>query len=239
MNPSHYLFGVALCAAIAGPASAGLVVVFDDGSGLSAEAEFTLLGAGDEIEIRLKNTSTSIPMGFSNSDQILTGLSWDFNVTGYPDVPEIISGTVIVGPSSTAYFDTGTYGPGTDISGEWGFGNMNGTGALVNFVSGNAAQGTPFGGPNLDGPSNVDGPQGGLVSANGIPLGGLGAIEDEVIITIQLSAALSSELDIFGELGIARVEFGSDAHFIDTVVPAPGAAALLAAGGLLAGRRRR
>jgi len=239
MNQMHRLIGAALCAAVAGSAHAGLVVVFDDGSGLSAEAEFTLLGAGDEIEIRLKNTSTAIPNGFGSSDQILTGISWDFGDIGFPGIPTILSGSVIVGPTSSADFDAGIFGPGSDISGEWGYGNEDGTGALANFVSANTAQGTPFGGPNLDGPASVDGPQGGLISAlASVPLGGNGAVTDEIIITIQISHALSSELEIFGELGKARIEFGSDAHFIEVFVPSPGTAALLAAAGLLTRRRR-
>jgi len=238
MNRSKALIGLA-CAAMA-PASYGsLLVIFNDGSGLSAEAEFELLGAGDEVQIRLKNTSYDIPLGFSNSDQLLTGISWDAGPLGFNGDANITAGTVVIGSTSTAYFDTGTYGPGYDVSGEWGYGNMDGTGALPNFVSANAAQGTPFGGPNLDGPSNVDGPQGGLVSSvDSVPLGGLGAIQDEVIIHIYLTQTLGSIEELFGDLGDARVEFGSDAHFIQTEIPAPGVLAPLALAGFATRRRR-
>ena len=136
-------------------------------------------------------------------------------------------------------FDTGDYGPGTDVSGEYGFGNNDGTGGLQNFFTSNQAQSMPFGGANLDGPVNIDGPQGGLVADPLlIPLGGLGAIQDQVIATLNLTKPINN-LD-FLENGV-RVEFGSDAAFIDGEfsMPAPGALAVLALAGLAVGRRRR
>jgi uncharacterized protein (TIGR03382 family) len=112
---------------------------------------------------------------------------------------------------------------------------MDGTGALPNFVSANAAQGTPFGGANLDGPVNVDGPQGGLVAAPPVvPLGGLGAVSNQVVITVQLSNPVA-DLAFLGD-NLVRVEWGSDAGFID--VPAPGTLGVFGLG-LLAMRRRR
>ena len=220
----------------AATASAGFVVNFDDGSGLSAVAEFQQLNA-TTLEIRLQNTSTSAPVGADSADVILTGLSWDFGGPGQTvGDPEITGGTVVIGPSSMSLnFDTGAYGPGTDVSGEWGYGNMDGTGALENFISANAAQATVFGGANLDGPISIDGPQGGL-AANPLvmSLGGLGAIQDEIIATVTINQAFDLD-DLGSEF---RVEFGSDYHFIN-VVPAPPALALLGTGLLLAGRRRR
>jgi len=233
--------GCSVALAAASGAAAGVVVQFDDGSGLSAEAEFQLLGAGDELMIRLRNTSTSIPTGFDSSDQLLTGISWDFGHVGFNGDVMITGGSVTIGPASQSVnFDAGSFSAGADVSGEWGYGNMDGTGALTNFVSANTAQAIAFGGANLDGPVNIDGPQGGLMSSlASVPLGGLGAVADEVMISLTLSSALTDELEIFGDLGAARVEFGSDAHFITINVPAPGAMAALlitCAGGL---RRRR
>ncbi len=219
----------------------GIVVQFDDGSGLKAEAEFTLNGAGDAMTIRLKNTSTSIPSGFDASDQLLTGISWDFGDVGFNGDVMITGGSVRTGPSSASVnFDVMNVGSNADVSGEYGYGNMDGTGALTNFVSSNIAQATPFGGANLDGPVNIDGPQGGLLSSlASVPLGGLGAIQDEILISLSLSDPLADEPEIFGDLMLVRVEFGSDAHFITTLFPSPGTIGVFLIGGLLASRRKR
>ena len=225
---------------IAQPVSAGFIFFYSDPSGLAAEAEFTLLNP-TTLEIRLRNTSTGVPLGFDNADQILTGVSWDFGSPGINvgDVM-ILGGSVVIGPGSASVdFDAGSFGPGADVSGEWGFSNQDGTGMLTNFISGNAAQATPFGGPNLDGPDNIDGPQGGLISsAFFLPLGGLGAIQDEIIATLTLSAAMT-DAQLLADLNSNStvVEFGSDAAFL-TGVPAPGALGLLAVAAIARRRRR-
>ena len=61
--------------------SAGTVIFFSDPSGLSAEAEFTMLNP-TTLEVRLRNTSTGVPFGFDEADQLLTGISWDFGEVG-------------------------------------------------------------------------------------------------------------------------------------------------------------
>lgn len=233
---------VSVVAGLASSANAGYLFTFSDPSGLGAEAEFTMLNS-TTLQIRLKNTSTGAPGGFSNSDQILTGISWDFGPPGLGAIVSITGGSAMTGPtSSSVNFDVLNVGPNTDVSGEWGYGNMDGTGALPNFVTANNAQATPFGGPNLDGPSSIDGPQGGLV-ANPliIGLGGLGAIQDEIIATVSLSGPYTSAQLLTDLIGNGtRVEFGSDAAFLPgTFVPGPGALAALAAGTLLGARRRR
>lgn len=223
--------------ALGAPAQAD-ILNFTDPSGLSAEAEFTMINA-TTVQIRLRNTSTGVPIGFSNSDQILTGLSWDAGLPGdNPGDPSITGGSAEIGANSASVnFDTGNYGPGTDIGGEWGYGNVGNSGAMQNAVSGNTAGITPFGGANLDGSPNLNGPQGGLVASPIlVPMGGLGAIEDEIMIEITLDTAISGLSDLIGNG--ARVEFGSDAAFI-TVIPAPGVFGLLAPVALAATRRRR
>ncbi len=227
-----------MAAPLGPPATASVIFKFNDplGSGLAAEAEFTLLNP-TTLEVRLRNTSTGVPFGFDTSDQILTAISWDFGAPGFNGDPWIISGTVVIGPTSQSLnFDTGSYGPGTDVSGEWGYGNMDGTGLLANFISASRPESTPFGGANLDGPIAIDGPQGGLV-ANPVlvPLGGQGAIQDEIIATLTLDGAIS-DLGFLNQ-NLVRIEFGSDAFFI--TVPEPGTVALLGLAGLLGLRRRR
>jgi hypothetical protein len=215
---------------IAGNASA-VLIVYSDPSGLGAEADFTLINP-TTLQVRLKNTSTGVPDGFSNSDQILTGVSWDFDPAGSGG-PNIIGGSVMTGATSFSIgFDILNVGSNADVSGEWGYSNNNGSGMMQNFITATRAQSTSFGGANLDGPVVIDGPSAGLISsAFSLPLGGIGAIQDEIVATLFLDTALSdlSFLD-----NGTRVEFGSDAHFIS--VPGPAAWSLL---GLLAVHRRR
>ncbi len=231
----HRFLPVAAVAAFAAFASAGETFQFDDPSGLSAEVEFTLVDPMTLV-VRARNTSTAAPVGFDSADQLLTGVSWEFPEVGM-DTVEITGGSVVIGASSqTVNFSTGSYGPGTDVSGEFGFGNGGGSGQMTNFVSGNTAQATPFGGANLDGPVNLSGPQGGLISATPIvPIGGLGAIEDEIVATLALDTPLP-DLAFLAENGV-QVEFGSDAAFI--VVPEPATLLLLVVGGVLLGRPGR
>jgi hypothetical protein len=224
----------------AGPAAAGTLFVLTDSSGLSAEVEFTLIDP-TTLEVRARNTSTGVPVGFSNSDQLLTGISWDFGHPGFNGDAMITGGTVLTGPSSASVnFDITNVGANADVSGEWTYGNMDGTGLLTNFISASiSGPGTTvFGGANLDGPVDPDGPQGGLVADPIlVPLGGLGAIQDEIVATLSLDMAVA-DLSFLTENGV-RVEFGSDAFFI--TVPEPATAGMVALGllGLLAAPRRR
>jgi hypothetical protein len=204
------------------------VYVLSSPSGLSAEVEFTLLDS-THLQIRARNTSTAVPVGFTSSDQILTGISWDFGgLNAMPGDALVVGGSVVIGPTSQSIdFDAGSFGPGYNVSGEWGFSNLGNTGLLQNFISAEAAQTTPFGGANLDGPTNLDGPQGGIV-ANPllVSLGGLGAIRDEIVATLTINQPLA-DLRFLAANGV-RVEFGSDAAFI--TIPEPATLALLPLG---------
>ena len=211
-------------------------------SGLSAQATFTLLDS-TTLEVRLKNTSTGVPGGFSATDQILSGVSWDFGFAGphFLD-PLIIGGDVHTGPQSFSHnFDgpQGDVGGGFDVSGEFGYSNSNFTGLLQNFISSSQIQTTLFGGQNLDGATDIAGPEGGLISASfALGLSGNAAIEDEIVSVLDLSMPVN-DLSFLTNNG-TRVEFGDDTYFIaGSLVPAPGVLALLGLAGLAGTRRRR
>jgi PEP-CTERM motif len=244
MNRTAFLLALCMALTMCANAMGGIVFYYSDVSGLSAEAEFTLISA-TQLQVRYKNTSTGAPVGFDNSDQILSGVSWDFGAPGFgaPGETTITGGSVKTGPSSASLnFSITNVVANADVSGEFGYGNMDGTGALTNFVSSNTAAATAFGGANLDGTPNIDGPQGGLVANPAvIPLGGLGAIQDEVIATLTLGGAPLADLGFLFDNGV-RFEYGSDAKFGMGVVPEPSTLALAACGliGLIAwGWRRR
>ena len=226
------IVGALLSVLSAEAALASILYTYNDPSGLGAEAEFSFLNP-TTLQVRLKNTSTGVPGGFESSDQLLTSVSWTFK-----NGITITGGTVFTGPTSQSLnFSILNVGANADVSGEWGFGNGGATGLGMNYISSNAAGTTPFGGANLDATVNIDGPQAGLVANPAlVPLGGLGAIENEIIATLTLSAVYS-EAQLLADL-VANgsiVEFGSDAAFL----PGPAAFAAIGIAGILAGRRRR
>jgi len=204
-----------------------------DPSGLGARVIFTLDSASPtKLTIKLINISTALPAGFDNADQLLTGVSWDFG-----QAVGATGGTVIIGSGGYSInFDqiSSQLGAGADVTGEWGYGNSGGTGMLTNSVSTMIAQVTAFGGTNLDGPVNLDGPQGGIATdAPLVGLEGLGAVADSVIITLMLDTSLDN-LGFLEENGVIA-EFGSDAAF----VPEPATVALLGFGALLLRRKKK
>ena len=247
--------GVCLLAFIGTAGASVLTETFDltasadsnvDIGGISARAIFTLDTATPTIlQIELFNTSTGAPAGFSNVDQLLTGISFDMGEAGYNGDPLIYDDAsideVVIGPGGRSInFDNvpSQLGAGDNVSGEWGFGNEDGTGMLTNFISANRSQATAFDGVNLDGPPNIDGPQGGICADPPlVDLSGTGAIISSVVITVPLDAPLSN-LDFLYENGVLA-EFGSDAAFV--VVPEPATLLIITAAGLpvLLKRRRR
>jgi len=238
MAPRSVIAAAAALTLAAGAANAGIVLSGTGANGLSGEAEFTLV-TGTQLQIRLKNTTGVVPAGFQGAAQILTAVGFDLGAAGnQASDPTITGGNVKVGPTSfSVNFDVQSKLAGDDVSGEWGYSNTAQSGQLANYIAAMAAGTTGFGGPNLDGPGNLDGPQGGLISAgSGATLGGLGAVENEVVITLNLSKSIPN-LDFLNRG--ARFEFGSDAFFLDVQIPTPGAAALAGVGLLAAARRRR
>jgi hypothetical protein len=225
--------------ALAGQAHA-TTVQFANSSGLSAEASFTLLSGGSTLQIALRNTSTNAPAHFSGGDLLLTSIA--FNLGGV-NILGPGSSVAIGANSESVNFSTGWYGPGTDVSGEWGYGNnsgvLTGFAGMTNLVSTLSSGTTRFDGANLDGPESLNGPQAGLISSDPDLLGRLGsstgAIQDQIIITLALSHALDNLS--FLDNGVV-IEFGSDMAFL-TVIPLPGAAGMAGLGLVFVGSRRR
>lgn len=214
------LLGIGFAALPAAATAQTRSLAFHDGSGLAAEADVTLQAGGTQLVIRLQNRSSAIPVGFSNSDQILTGLSFDLGLPGQnAGDPKIVSGTAFTGPSSMSVnFDVADVGASADVSGEWGYSNQPTTNTYPNFVSANQSKSIPFGGANLDGPTNLSGPQGGLVATVHLDPGGLGVILDEIVATLDLDQPIADLA--FLDNG-ARVEYGSDAAFLDQCESVP------------------
>ena len=227
-----------LCSANAKAVIVSLTTSLDpafDLCGLSAQATFTLISP-TVLTIELTNTSTGVPIGFDNSDQILTGISFDLGG------PTITAGTVIIGPDSRSINFSKILtqlGPGEDVSCEWGYGNIGSTNMMLNMVSTNTSHMTRFDEfNNLDGPDVLDGPRSGLVALDTddlplIDIGGLGAIGDSIIITLTLSDGLTNY--DFLDNGIIA-EFGSDAAFL---VPEPATIILLGLGTMVLLRKRK
>ena len=235
---ANALLGMAGLLAVSTASQAALesrTEVFTDASGMSAQVtfEFDPMVDDQKLTLRIVNTSTDTPDGFDSSDQLLTGVSWNFG-----DGTLITGGSAMLGAGAvTVNFDNvvSQLSAGDDVGAEWGFGNSTQSGLLFNHVSGNTSGTDPFGAGNLDGSPNLNGPQAGLIPASGelVGLGGLGAIKGELVIMLNLDKPLAN-LDF---ASLVRVEYGSDALFIEN--PAPGSVSLIAIGGLVAARRRR
>lgn len=216
----------------------------DSLDGLNVRAEFELdTAAGKTLVIRLFNHSTILPLWFDNADQLVTAISFDFGAPGpQASDPKIISGSVVVGMSSQSIsFDhvSMQLGPGDDVSGEWGFGNGGREARhLQNFVTTTADSATAFSGTNLDGPEELDGPQGGLATDPPIlNTDGVGAISDSVLIRVELDSPLF-DLDFLNNNGVLA-EFGENSAYV--TIPEPASLSLLAlcAFGVLRRRRSR
>ncbi|MEE9515731.1 MAG: hypothetical protein V3V52_01420 [Candidatus Adiutricales bacterium] len=245
---------------VASLASASTLLIFSDPSGLSAEAIFSMTSS-TSLQIILTNTSTGYPsewdlLGFNdedgkNANQLLTTLYFRL-----PGITEVIGGSAAISlGSESVNFDniSSQLGPGDNVSVEWGYGNeehaidsipdddyfpFSQVSAMQSHTEGVLEDTFAFNtASNLDGPTNLDGPQAGLTNGL-ILLGGLGAIQNSIIIQITLD-------DVISDLSFLEngtwVEFGSDAaHLPGSPVPIPSAILLLGSGILgLAGLRKK
>lgn len=239
----------------AAPDGSELGLVFDEGTGLSAQVILTL-NRPDTVDILLTNTSSAIPSDpnfDSPSDQTLTSLYLDFGGPGETSGDAmIVGGGAWVAEGSTGVGKHNTFEEGDDISHLWGYGThtydtSEGFPEMgPNIVSTNRAHMTAFAsGGKLPGPD-----YGAISSANlvGGHSSGLSTISD----TIQLRILLDQNVgDLWSLVATANrkpyVEFGSDHEFFvqddpPVVVPEPVTlAGFLCGAGFLLGyvRRRR
>lgn len=206
----------------------------------SATATFSM--DGSSLAVVLTNTSTADvvdPVG------VLTAVFFD--IGGSVGTLTATSATVTAG--STVYF--GSTDPGNVVGGEWAWkGGLSGAphGAHYGISSTGVnlfGPGDLFPGTNLQGPTSPDGLQYGITSAgdnmttgNQAVTGGFALIKNQVRFVI---AGFGSNFDLT-RISNVSFQYGTDlAEPNDqaTVTPTPGAASLLALGGLVLGRRRR
>lgn len=188
---SAALLAVAL---VSSSASAGLMLTVDEiayaseggtnVANLSGTVEIDLVG--NMLTITLKNTSTDASS--EDASQLLSGVGLDL-----PNGFFIISGTVKMNGSTAHNF---VKPANSDVSGEWGYDNDPLKGAWdvaysdinTGISSRVSTSDTPFSGAFIETPAGLDGPEFGLWSKQySTDPGGLNAIEDKVIIKLNLN----------------------------------------------------
>lgn len=228
-------------AVVALASQAGASVIFQGGNGtLHATVEFSV--SGSNLVVRLANTS-SFDVG--EPADLLTAVFFEIDgVSGLSRVSGTLTGGSVVhfGPSG-----------GGNVGGEFGYAE-NLSGAPLGAFSGISSSGFGLFGPgdvfpggNLEGPAGPDGMNYGMVPAvdnvtlgNSAVTGGFPLIQHEVTFVL---GGLPTGFDLTDKIGKVAFQYGTDLSTEPTVpgslIPAPGSAALLAMGGLLAARRRR
>lgn len=217
-----------------------------DTSVLFGTADFSYVGS--TLIIILTNTSTA-STGYEGSTNILTGIG--FNL---PEGMSIFEGTVHIADGSLPinFPDVIDGWDGEDLSMEWGYDNdpINGPFDNPDIISStvdtvvssmNSTSDSKFLSGSLLNPPVLDGPEMGLLSGfveDGIA-GGLFAIQDSVIISLELSGSYfgtDAEFISFIDSGDVVLSFGSP----DIAVPEPGTILLLGSGliGLVGFRRK-
>lgn len=223
-------------------------------TGQTASAEFNFIDSGLKLEITLAETTPIAVSDKIGAPAILTSIGFIL-----PDDAVIAGGNVIIADGSQSVgFDTGTFSYPTNVNGEWGYTIGEAPIGLdsyqFDFVSSMVSQTTPFGdvsADNLDGStSSLDGPQAGLLY-DSAARGGLGVIDNSVLITLLLDADPSTggnqplspdqQTAFLASLSLPAnsvVEYGSDAAF--GTVPEPATVLLLGTGLVgLAGFRKK
>jgi len=225
-----------LVGVISVPAHADLIV-YDGGDGLSATADYSIVG--NTLTILLTNTSTS-PFGGQDGSagMVLSSLNFDLP-TGF----NIVDGSAALGAGSQIVQSTNTtswsvYGGAYDLNDQYGFSNtgvgnigssvyLNATSAVTSHNNGGSSV------TSFDGATGIanNGLDWGLVADGTSDVGNNRLfVQDSVLLTLTLNSALS---DLSFLNSGSYVEFGSDYSFIrGHDVPEPTSLLLFGVGAL-------
>jgi hypothetical protein len=182
------------------------VVLADDAGITTADASVEMTISGSTLTIYLRNLLSGGPVGAGG---LLSGLAFDM-----PDNYEILGGSVAVGTDS--FIRGGVLngsGAGTSVSGEWGYGNavsghFNGLAVDSQVSAMEADSSTKFSNTSIENPVVLNGPEFGLLGT-GEDRGGLTAIEDRVVITLNLNHSPNGGFLNSIQGGIVAVTYGS------------------------------
>lgn len=215
-------------------------ILADNPAGLSASVDMAV--SGSVLTITLRNTSTG---GASGAGGLLTGLGFalpsNYRIWGggvYVPLTGPDASSVVNNINSIATFSNNGILWG-NISGEWGFnntasGHFSGLDVNRQVSAMQADTRAKFSPVPVDPPVVLDGPEYGLMRDGGNP-GGLAAVMDTVMITLNLSAPISDAAAFLSEIDgkLVAVTFGSPSGG-GTSVPDGGATLLLFGAGLTA-----
>jgi len=198
-----------------------------DPTNLNGSVEASISDGTNMLTITLKNTSTDASS--EDASQLLSGLGITLPMFS------IVSGSVKMNGSTAHNFVKPFDG---DVSGEWGFDNFPLKGAwdeaFLDFNTGVSSRvsssDVPFSNNVIAPPTTLDGPEFGLWSKlYSTDPGGQNAIEDKVIIKLNLSGTVANSANFLAALesGPTVLMFGSPDS---STVPEPSATILLGFG---------